>query len=439
MTSYRPIIGLETHIELNTTSKMFCRCSADYFGAKPNTHVCPVCLGLPGSLPMPNKKALEMAFLAGFALGCKISPFSKFDRKNYFYPDLAKGFQISQYDLPLAKNGKLKLSKEKVIRIRRVHLEEDTGKLIHASVKNSRVTLIDFNRSGVPLMEIVTEPDFESADEVVLYAKKLRQLICYLGISEANMQKGQMRFELNISMGTGRKLPDYKVEVKNINSFRFLRKATLYEIKRQKRLYKIGRKPQQETRGWDQGKGVTFSQRFKEEAQDYRYFPEPDIPPVHFSQKEIASLKKSLPELFWEKEKRFKKHYRLSSFYIKVLTSEKEKADFFEEAVRIGEKYKISASEIANIIVNKRIDLDNLLPGELVKILVKAKKTSKISEKELEKLVLEVLNENQKAVKDFLSGKKGALNFLIGQIARKSRGKFPSEKAHRLLLEKLKK
>jgi len=407
MTSYRPIIGLETHIELNTTSKMFCRCSADYFGAKPNTHVCPVCLGLPGSLPMPNKKALEMAFLAGFALGCKISPFSKFDRKNYFYPDLAKGFQISQYDLPLARNGKLKLSKEKVIRIRRVHLEEDTGKLIHASVKNSRVTLIDFNRSGVPLMEIVTEPDFESADEVVLYAN--------------------------------RKLPDYKVEVKNINSFRFLRKATLYEIKRQKRLYKIGRKPQQETRGWDQGKGVTFSQRFKEEAQDYRYFPEPDIPPVHFSQKEIASLKKSLPELFWEKEKRFKKDYRLSSFYIKVLTSEKEKADFFEEAVRIGEKYKISASEIANIIVNKRIDLDNLLPGELVKILLKAKKTSKISEKELEKLVLEVLNENQKAVKDFLSGKKGALNFLIGQIARKSRGKFPSEKAHRLLLEKLKK
>jgi len=249
MVSYQTIIGLEAHIELKTASKMFCSCSADYFGRPPNSYVCPVCLGLPGSLPVPNRQAVKMTVLTGLALGCQVASFSKFDRKNYFYPDLAKGFQISQYDLPLSTGGFVKIKgkdgKVKKIGIRRVHLEEDTGKLIHATVMGKKSSLIDFNRSGVPLMEIVTEPDLSSVEEVGAYARRLRQIIVYLGVSEADMEKGQMRFELNISLGQkgDKGLPSYKVEVKNLNSFRFLGKAARYEIARQLKMLKSSFKP----------------------------------------------------------------------------------------------------------------------------------------------------------------------------------------------------
>jgi len=296
--SYEPVIGLEIHLELKVRSKMFCRCRADYFGKKPNSLTCPVCLGLPGALPYPNKKAIEWTVLLGLALGCEIPLEAKFDRKNYFYPDLPKGYQISQYFMPFCRRGHLTVKtancKQKVVRINRVHLEEDTGKLLHTDFEGQNLTLIDFNRAGVPLVEIVSEPDLDSIEEMIEYAKKIRQLVKGLEISDADMEKGQMRFELNISLrrSGNQKLPSYRVEVKNINSFKFLEKAAKYEIRRQTEIWEAGKKPLQETRGFAEKRQVTFSQRGKEEAKDYRYFPEPDIPPIRWKKSQIESLRK---------------------------------------------------------------------------------------------------------------------------------------------------
>jgi len=439
--NFVPIIGLEIHIELKTTSKMFCGCLAAHFGKKPNTQVCPVCLGLPGALPVPNKKAVEWTVLAGLALGCKIPKFSKFDRKNYFYPDLPKGYQISQYDLPLAVNGKLKFqvsSSKFQVRIRRVHLEEDTAKMIHTNV-----TLLDFNRSGVPLMEIVTEPDIHSPRQAKEFLKKLTQIIRYLGVSDCDMEKGTMRIEPNISVKkvnqlriTSCELPDYKVELKNINSFRFVEKAIDYEIKRQIQLYESGKTPIQETRGWDEKKQVTYPQRVKEEAQDYRYFPEPDIPPIKWRNGEIKKLRNLLPELPEEKLARFVKIYGLSEYNAKILTETRQIADYFEKAVKLG-KGKIKPQEIANIIINKRIDISRTSPKKLITPLLKKQKITKLASKELEKIIVEVLKENQKAVEDYKRGKTNTIQFLIGQVMKKTKGRAKVEEIPEVLKRNL--
>src|SRR3989344_4102916 len=341
---YAPVIGLEIHIELATKSKMFCACSADYFGAKPNTHTCPICLGLPGAMPKANVKAIEFTQKFGSAVGCKLLLSSKFDRKNYFYPDLAKGFQISQYDLPFSAEGSLQIKAEngdlKKVRITRVHLEEDTGKLTHATINNKRVTLVDFNRSGVPLMEIVSEPDMESAQEAKLYAQKIRQTARYIGISDADMEKGSMRIEPNVSLrkvtevskvSNGSKvlkeLPPYKVELKNINSFKFAEKAIDYEIERQAEILGKGQLPAQETRGFNEQKGITVSQRSKELAHDYRYFPEPDLPLLNFVGGQIEKIKSELPELPDAKYERFIKKFNLGAYDAEILTREQIMAE----------------------------------------------------------------------------------------------------------------
>src|SRR3989344_7348975 len=395
---YDPVIGLEIHIELATKSKMFCSCSADYFGAKPNTHTCPICLGLPGAMPKANVEAIKFTQKFGAAVGCKIAMSSKFDRKNYFYPDLAKGFQISQYDLPFSAEGFLEIKTEngnfKKVRITRAHLEEDTGKLTHTTINNRRVTLVDFNRSGVPLMEIVSEPDMESAKEAKLYAQKIRQIARYLGISDADMEKGSMRIEPNVSLrkvteGTkgseaAKELPPYKVELKNINSFKFAEKAIDYEIKRQAEILDKGEVPAQETRGFNEQKGITVSQRSKEFAHDYRYFPEPDLPSLVFTNREVEQIIKELPELPEKKYKKFIKKFNLSAYDAEILTREQSIAEYFEEAVKAGEKAKISAKSIANFIINQKPNIEAVLPADLVSQIYQKAKTAYISDDDLE-------------------------------------------------------
>lgn len=437
MNKYIPIIGLEVHVELKTKSKMFCNCSADYFGKPPNTHTCPVCLGLPGALPVPNKTAIEWCVMIAQALHCEINEFSKFDRKNYFYPDLPKGYQISQYDLPFGKNGSVKLKSGKTIRIRRVHMEEDTGKLMHQNIDGTNTSFIDYNRSGVPLVEIVTEPDFNNAKDVVEYLQMLRQIVRYLDVSNADMEKGDMRLEPNISLMMipsitsdnnfslnkqsnlkSSDLPPYKVEVKNINSFRFVEKAIDFELKRQENILKDGKIPVQETRGWDEKKGITVPQRVKEEAHDYRYFPEPDIPPITLTKDQISTLKNQMPELQAEKLTRFIKEYTLSEYDAEIITREKPLADYFEQAVKFGMSKDITPKQIANTIINKKIDYTTISAKQLVHDIAESAKIEVIGKKELAAIIEKVLSENPKAVKDYKSGKKSVIMFLVGSTMR---------------------
>lgn len=427
MNKYTPIIGLEVHVELKTKSKMFCSCSADYFGAEPNTHTCPVCLGLPGALPVPNRTAIEWCIKIAQALNCEINTFSKFDRKNYFYPDLPKGYQISQYDLPFGKNGSMKLSTGKTVGITRVHMEEDTGKLTHQNINGESASLVDFNRSSVPLVEIVTEPDFNTASEVKEYLQRLQQIVRYLDVSNADMEKGDMRLEPNISLiptaefefpTPKEKLPKYKVEVKNINSFRFVEKAIAYELDRQQTILEKGELPLQETRGWNETKGQTFSQRVKEEANDYRYFPEPDIPPIIFTKEQISTLKDSLPELPEEKHQRFITDYALTSYNAEILTRERAMADYFEQTVTRGKEKNITPIQIANTIINKKIDITTMSSEQLINEIAQSSQVAEIDESELEKTINNVLQENEKAVNDYKAGKESVIMFLLGQTMR---------------------
>jgi len=446
MSKYTPVIGLEVHVELKTNSKMFCACSADYFGKEPNTHTCPVCLGLPGALPVPNKKAIEWCILIGLALNCEIPLFSKFDRKNYFYPDLAKGYQISQYDKPFAVNGHITLSNGKKIGITRVHMEEDTGKLTHATINGEKVSLIDFNRSGVPLVEIVTEPDFDNPENVKEYLQSLQQIVRYLDVSNADMDKGNMRLEPNISLRSNTtnkqdpvdKLPNYKVEVKNINSFNFVGRAIEFEIKRQAEILDEGKTPAQETRGFVESTSSTVSQRSKEDAQDYRYFPEPDIPPLRWSQNYIDSLKANMPELPTKKEERFAQEYSLSNYDVKNLTGSVAASDYFENAVREAKTLGLSPKQVANYIINKKPNIDELLPTQMVQDLVKSTQTLDVDKKKLEEIIEKILKENPKAVEDYKSGKENVIMFLVGAVMREFKERIDAEKVKASLLAKIK-
>lgn len=476
MTGYKPAIGLEIHAELKTKTKMFCDSLNDPDEKHPNVNVCPVCMGHPGTLPVINMKAVEHVLKVGLALSAKIPERSKFDRKNYFYPDLPKGYQISQYDMPLCLGGALGFriqNSEYRIRIRRIHLEEDTGKLIHPEGKD--YSLVDFNRAGVPLMELVTEPDMHSAEEARAFAEELKLLFRYVGISDADMEKGQMRLEANISVSKGKEMGT-KVEIKNLNSFRALEEAVKYEIERQKDLLEDGKKIVHETRGWDDVKKVTHSQRWKEEAQDYRYFPEPDLPPLELKKLDLEKLQMELPDLPWDKRSRFQEEYSLAPLDAELLVREPDFAHFFEQAISELEAHdqyhapKHARTELVKLIYNYLTsDLKGLMTvsgvavspkelrlkpehlahlivmvhqgkissraakdvlaemfktGEDPETIVREKGLFQVSDTgEIEVIVREVLEKNPKAIEDYNAGKENALQFLVGQIMGRSKGK----------------
>jgi len=460
---YEGVIGLEVHAELVTKSKMFCGCAVVMSdGEAPNSHVCPVCTGMPGMLPVINRRAVEMTIMAGLALNCTIEEFNIFARKNYFYPDLPKGYQISQYEFPLCKNGWLEIETsqgKKRIGIRRVHLEEDTGKNIH----QGNVSLIDFNRSGVPLMEIVSEPDLHTAEEVKAYAEKLRAIVRYLGVNTGDMEKGVIRFEPNISIRpVGATEFGTRTELKNLNSFRALERGTAYELVRQAKVLDEGGKVVQETRGWDETRNVTVSQRSKEEAEDYRYFPEPDLPPLIVERAWVDEIRATLPELPDAKYDRFVKYYGLSAGDANVLVTERGVADYFEETVKqLGgkqakavcnwltgelfrymnealtpiEQVKITPQSLAELIAMAEAGTINLNTGKRVlgemfktgasaKSIVEAQGLAQISDSSaIEAIVTKVLDANAAEVEKYLAGKETVLGFLVGQVMKESHGK----------------
>jgi len=475
---YEMVCGVETHVEMATKTKIFCGCSTE-FGGEQNTHVCPVCLGLPGVLPVLNREAVNLAIKAGLALNCEIADFSKFDRKNYYYPDLTKNYQTSQYDLPICKKGWLDISvgdREKRIGITRAHMEEDAGKLVHSgeTITTSNSSGVDYNRSGVPLLEIVSEPDMRSIDEVLAYLEELVQILEYAGISDCRMEQGSIRFDINVSLRLQGTLEfGTRTETKNLNSFTAVRRCLEYEIERQAELLDEGEKIIQETRTWDEGKGITLSLRTKEEAHDYRYFPEPDLVPLVIDREWVERIGETLPELPKDKRQRLES-LGLSFYDARVITSGKAMGDYFDQAL---EKYP-DAKTIANWIMGdlsallrtnscvfenspvtpgQLTDLLNLIKkgdisGKIAKtvleeiyvtgkdaaIIIKEKGLIQISdESELEKIVAEVIANNPKSVTDYQGGKESALGFLVGQVMKATKGQANPGMVNKLLKEKL--
>ena len=413
--TYQLICGAEIHVELKTKSKMFCGCKNDPFHApKPNIYTCPVCLGMPGALPVPNKKAIEDCILIGLALGCKIAKVSKFDRKHYFYPDLPKGYQISQYDEPFCFKGSVDTSFGPV-RITRVHLEEDTAKLHHETVDGKRVSLIDFNRSSVPLVEIVTEPDIHSEGQAKEFLKKVRDIIRTLGVSDCDMEKGIMRLEANISLTKDGSLPNYKVEVKNINSFRYFANSLTTEFTRHEEILLRGETPKQETRGYRTDTGTTVSQRTKEEAADYRYFPDPDIPPIIISDEWLSEIRSRLVELPSTKID-YLVSQGISPTASQIISTNQVMMDYIDQVKTLDSKLVRS---VANDLANKKIDHLSLTPQDYVK----SKSVTKITDESVLKPIIEkILADNQVVVADYKSGKQNALGYFVGAVMRATSG-----------------
>ena len=472
---YEVIIGMEVHALLLTRSKMFCGCSADYADAPPNTHVCPVCMALPGALPVINKAAVEATIRTGLALNCHIAEFSVFARKNYFYPDLPKGYQISQYELPLTTDGWVEIEDDagnrKRVRIRRAHLEEDTGKLVHVNGHS----LVDLNRAGVPLLEIVTEADLRSADEAYRYLRKLRTILRYLGVSTADMEKGAMRCEANLSVRPkGQETFGTKVEIKNLNSFKAVRDAIAYEVQRQIEVLESGGRIQQVTLGWDAARGRTFVQRTKEEAHDYRYFPEPDLLPLEVSREWVEALRATLPELPDAKIERFGREYGLSRKEAAVITEERAVADWYEAAVRAygnpRQVFNWLTGEIFRYLNEAGVDIDQLRVtpealAELLRLVEKGtinRNTAKIvlqemletgkaaptiveekglaqvsDEAALRAIVEKIVAEHPDEVARYRGGKKGLFGWFVGQVMKATRGKANPDLARKLLSEAL--
>jgi aspartyl-tRNA(Asn)/glutamyl-tRNA(Gln) amidotransferase subunit B len=473
--TYEVVIGLEVHAQLLTQSKMFCACGTK-FGLPANSQTCPICLGMPGTLPVINKKAVEMAVRTGLTLQCRIGEQNRFARKNYFYPDLPKGYQISQYEAPICEHGSVEVEvgpAKKPVRIRRTHLEEDAGKNIHeAGANGSRV---DLNRAGTPLLEIVTEPDMRSADEVVAYLKMLREILMYLEVCDGNMEEGSLRCEPNLSLRpVGQKEFGTKVELKNINSFKFVKEAIEYEIKRQTKVLNEGGRIAQETRLWDSDKGETATMRSKEEAHDYRYFPDPDLVPLSLAPEWIDGLRKTLPELPAVRQRRFVGEYGLPEYDAGVLTGSKAMADYFEACVRLfpqpktvsnwvmGELLRelnnagisaaaspVSPERLVSLLqlvekgtvslkVAREIFPELYASGKAPEEIVKAKGLTQVSDEgSLAKIIDEVIAKNQAQVDQYKGGKEAVLGFLVGQVMKASGGKANPGKVNELLQKKL--
>lgn len=427
--TYQLICGAEIHVELKTQSKMFCGCKNDPFhAAKPNIYTCPVCLGLPGALPVPNKKAIEDTILLGLALNSTIAHVSKFDRKHYFYPDLPKGYQISQYDQPLCSGGYLDTSYGRV-NLTRIHLEEDTAKLQHAVVDGKKVSLIDFNRSSVPLMEIVTEPDIKSPEMAKEFLKSLRDIIRALGISDCDMEKGSMRLEANVSLSSNGKLPPYKVEVKNINSFRYFANSLIFEAKRQGELLDQGKTPVQETRGYRATTNSTVSQRTKEDAADYRYFPEPDIPPLTISDQWVKEIKLRLPILPGAQIERLLK-LGIAENSANILIHDASMMEYIDQVEKIAPDF---VKKIANDLVNKKFDHNQITPQQYVEQLKSSQSARITDEAVLQPIIEKILADNPTVVGDYKAGKSNALGFFVGAVMKATQGKADPSATNELL------